>query len=868
MKTKKGKIWLSAALSLAMVGTAVGGFTALKTLEAKADGTPTLTEFVSWDGFKINGTSENATENRTSITCVVASWNRSLLYAENVTSQSQVEMELTSDKDVKLQLTVFDHASVATQYGTPITNETGALTANTKFTKSFKLGDLDSFGSATSCCFAFYFDNDSSTPSGAKVIVDKFTVDGVSYTPTVYTPENFVAAPDKAFKEYGDWTGATNCTVTAGTLEAMPDTDDRYATAVDNGRATVTIPANSPTTTADDGQVLSAWVEIPFYAALENGWPTDWMNFYVKLKAENITDVNFYFESINNCDECQNAAWKGWHGYRFNAWSQYTPSVSEGFRMATEAMGSRIKAYTDYHAAMPTKIVMAFIVKDTAQAASVEIGGMTFAKESPVFINDVGAPELAVGNFISWHTNFFFANPGDDGKDNTLTVDGDKYEGYKFSWDSTTQDSPNAAAEISNFDAAKTPNLHIGFYTDSEIKLGIGSAGATGAGAWDADLSEATAYGVGYHNVEIDVSGITAATFTLRFYFEGGLTMADLTAAKSMVVDSIVFYEDLEIVFDEVVSNGLYTDISTTETGISWKYDAASAGLYYQVNVPVNHWYSFVNRYLILDVSFSHDLKFGVYFDAKGGGTGGLIAHAEYQKGNYKLCLDAASVAGDNELNKLYFYCDVANTSEISLEKTVTIKSISFSDVPLLSSPNAAVVTINYAERTVSFDTTKYQVATTEDFATGTLLESGAAVTPGTKIYLREFRGEELSPVTQIDLAATVLTEADAPKATTVTEDAIRFSAQGYEYMLEGTDTAWKALGSWGNLEKGTEYTIKIRKAATDSAFASEAVTVKVTTEGSKGGCKGSIAGGLGVGLLACCLAAGAAVCFTKKRKN
>lgn len=860
MKTKQSKIWLSAALSLAMVGTAVGGFVALDTLEAKADGAVTLGKFISYDGYQFNGTSTNADENRTVMKCVVSGWNRTLLYAENVTSQSQVEMELTSDKGVTLQLTVFDNAA-SVQYGTPV-NE--ALTANTMFSKSFKLGEVASFGDATSCVFGFYIDTASATPSGAKITINKFTVDGVSYTKEDYDPskDEVVAAPEKAFKEFEQWTGATNCTVAAGTLEAMPNTDDRYATAIDNGRATITIPANSSTTTADDGQVISASVEIPFYEALTNGWPTDWTNLYVKLKAENITNVNIYFEEINNCDECTEAEWKGWHGINFALWSGGAPSVSEGFKVATEAMGSRLKSYTDYHTAMPTKLVLAFIVRDTTQEAKVEIGGMTFAKTAPVFINDVGAPELTLGEWNDQSNGNYTITPN-----SSLTVEEETYEGLKVEYAQTAQ-YDNMFAAVANFDATKTPNLHIGFYTDSDVVIAIYNN-------WTA-IQGHTAYTAGYHNVELDVSAI--ANFeNLRFYFDSANALEE-GDKKTVVIDSIVFYEDLEIVFDDAIPGAIYKDVETTETGISWKYDAAAAGEYHNVAIPVNHWYSFVGRYVIIDVTFSHDLKFGVGFTNSQWGNADLLAHVAYKKGDYKFCFDVSNAADDNALNKLWFYCDVANKSEIALEKTVNIKSITFSNVPALSSPNATVVTIDYAEQTISFDATKYQVSTTEEFTEGTLLESGAAITPGTKIYLREFRGEELSPVTEIELAATPLTAATAP-APDVTANSIRYSATGYEFKMEGKDNEWKTLGSWGGLTADTEYTIQIRKAATDSAFASDPVTVKITTTGNagtpggdekpaSGGCKSSIAGGLGIGLATCALTAGAAVCFVKKRKN
>lgn len=886
-RTKKGKIWLSAALSLAMVGTAVGGFVTLgETLEAKADGEATVGAFVSYDGYKFNGTSDDATENRTVIKCVVSGWLRSLVYVENVTGDSQVELGLTPDKAVTLQLTVFDNPAVTTQYGTPVNQE---LPANTLFEKSFKLSDLTAFDStATSCVLAFYIDTALATPSGARITVNTLTVDGVSYTKEAYDPDKDVSvtAPDKSFKEYEDWANTTTvgsstttaCTLGASTLEAMPDTDERYETAINNGAATISIPANATAVTTDDATyaTIHAAVEIPISEELTNGWPTDWTNFYLKLKVENIQEVYGYFQSVNNCDECQTTAqWTGWHAFAYSLWSGGAPSVSDGFRMASVGLGTYVENYTTTHTNMISKIVLAFVVKDATQAASVEIGGMTFGKEAPVFINDVGAPELALGDWNDVSNGNYTIT-----KDGTVAdADENEYTGLKIEYTKTAQ-YDNIYAAVANFDAAKTPNLHIGFYTDSEITFAIYNN-------WTG-LQGHTTYTAGYHNVELDVSAVDSFE-NLRFYFDSANALEE-GDKKTIVIDSIVFYENLEIALDDAITGAIYTDVETTETGISWKYDAASAGGFHNVAVPVNHWYSFVNRYIILDVSFSHDLKFGVGFTDSQWGNADLLQHIEYKKGDYKLCLDAANAANDNVLNKLWFWCDVNNGSEVALEKTVNIKSIKFSDVPALSSPNATVVEIDYAGRTISFDTTKYQVATTEEFTEGTLLESGAAVTPGTTIYLREFRGDELSPITEIELTATELTQENAPTPD-VTENMIRYTVTGYEYKMDGKDNAWKALGSWGNLTAGTEYTIQIRKVATEDAFASEVLTVKVTTktasssgndnnpgnsgnegnsnnnEGGKGG--NGLAIGLGVGgAVLVCVAAGLTVFFLKKRKK
>ena len=110
------------------------------------------------------------------------------------------------------------------------------------------------------------------------------------------------------------------------------------------------------------------------------------------------------------------------------------------------------------------------------------------------------------------------------------------------------------------------------------------------------------------------------------------------------------------------------------------------------------------------------------------------------------------------------------------------------------------------------------------------MLESGAAITPGTSLYLR---GENNSTAaTQIALPARPTLQKEDVPAATVGDNFIRWAVSGYEFKMG--DGEWNALGSWGNLQPGTAYTVSVRKAATATTFASESVDVIVTTTGTK----------------------------------
>lgn len=889
-KTLNLKARTLASIFFAIV-LAISGFAAVIAVrEAKADIQPravTIGTFNLEAGYTINGTSTDASQNRTAVSYnwSAATFSRIAIDVTGVTSASSVDLTLTPDADATVQVMLgngqWDWTGV---YGSPIAEST-AMTADTAFTRNIPLTALDT---ATTVWLLIYFDKNTITNVNKTIVFNQLEVDGVSYTPVPYTePPAHVDAPEKSFKEYADWTGANNCTLAENTLTKLTSTDEGYEEGmIDNGAAVVTVTAPSTTAmTSDDGHEITAYVEVPISETLTNGWPTDWTYFHIKLKANNVENVYGYFQSIDNCDECENntkytgeSFWKGWHAFSFSLWSGGAPSVSEGYRTASVPIGGYINPYLDTHAAAPSKIVLAIKVKDGSQPASLEIGGMTFGTNTaPKYINDIGVPELAIGDWATWGLHTIE-------KDQTLaTYTGTKVS-YEFADFTNSEGNPSERSvhvPVSNFDATKTPKLHFGFYTDSAITLAIGND-------WNA-LTEHKSYAAGYHEFDVDMSGVTSESFLLRAFLDAAATTFEGT--KNIIIDQVVFYNDVEIAFGESGSNGtIFTVSDASATGATVDYDEAdiSAGLAYCISVPVNNWYYFANRYLVFTVTFSKDTKFGVYFDSMnsqwGGGTAMLMNHTPYAKGTYTICLDTASIyaneqATDNGNNKIYFYFDAAPVEQLGTanEKTVTLSNVGFTDTKVLSSPNASVVTIDYTAETITFDGTLYQVSkSATDFTGDNLLATGATVTPGSTIYVRAVEGEAYSAATSIALPARPTVDLANP---TVTDNSIRYTgATGYEFKLEGKDTAWTALGSWGNLKAGTSYTVKIRKAATDTSFASAETTKTVTTTGkAPSGSGENEPEGLGtgaiVGIVIGCVAAVAIAAVVvllvlKKKKN
>ncbi len=852
MRTKllKGKTLLLAGLTFALVGTAAGA--GISTIRAAAEEEKTLTvgEFVCTDGggYVFNGTSDGTESTISYLGDLSAYFMR--VRVSNYTS-GNVVLNMTSKESAQIRGFIYSAGGWVNSSDVMTWEE---MTPETPYTKTFNpqeiLQSMDTFTDKSNFDLTFSFKSSAGVKN--RITVNSLTVNDVSYTLTEYDPskDEVVEVPEISFKEHTDWT-VTNGTASANTLDKLEG--DAAEGTVDNAAANIAV--------TDVAQPVK--IEIPLSQSL-TAWPTEWAKLYVKVKTTGIQKILGYIET----EVEDNAFCNDFFGKAENAWQiNSVPSISEDYKLITINLSDYFSKFIGKGNTV-SKIILVPVVESGATSAIIEFGGMTFGYEAPTFINDIGTPELAISEWVTWHQNLTVENKGELVVDENTT-----YSGLKFTWGSNMQADPNIAATVSNFDANKTSKLHIGFYTDSEMKFGVGHGG------FDPNLSEPTTYAKGYHNIEIDVSEIKTSTIDLKFFIESGVDLSAFEGTKNVVFDKIVFHNDVEVAFDEYKSNGSIYTVTPTESGMSWTYDVANvAGLRYYVAIPVENWYSF-NRYLVIDFTVSNDFTFTVFFnsgaDVNGSACFPGMYDAPYAKGRYLLCFDTAAFFENEYLTEngqtyIYMYCDGSVKDVPSLTKKVTLNSVYFSDKQIVPS---TVVTVNYMEQTIDFDDTKYEVSASEDF--GTLILKGGAVTPGTTLYVRAKGGA--SEVTQIVLEKPALTADTVPQAT-VSDNYIRYTAEGYEYKF-GENGEWTTLGSWGNLTAGTAYQIQIRIAATENSFASDIVTVTVTTTGgaetpnTDTETDSSLGGGAIAGIVIGCaaavaIAAGVAVFVVKKRKK
>lgn len=790
MKTKT-KLFLTAMLSALLFCACIVGGVSLQSHTVRADGL-TVGAFHTGDGYTFAGTSESPEENRTAISY---RWSAAGLFHTRVTvkgyTSGNIELGLRADKDANVRVVLFSVDGGWDIYYPDLLSTTN-LTAGQL--REWTLDPTESLKGKTEFDIGFYFDSDTVTAETKTVVVEKLTVAGTGYIPAEYTGPA-VVAPDKAFKDYTEWT-ATEGTVTASDLEKLPDTTGT----VDEGIARWDIDAN-----ASAPQLV-----VPFSQEFET-MPDTWSNLYVKYKFTNVSDVNVYVnEAISDNGIAYGISNNG-------AWNvTVTPSVTDGFEVSEAVVKAYIDKTNDNFIGVDSfiSLVMVPVVIDSTQPATVEFGGMTLDNGTPTFSTDIGTPELSVGGWITYNGYKIQENAtlGDTG-----------YSGVLITYTSDIIASASLSATVSNFNAEKYPLLHISFYTDSDIVMGV-------AENWNlfAD-APATQFAAGYHSIEIDMSGKTYAnnSFDLRFYFDSLSGKPEFDGEKNVVLTSVIFQKPLEIDMAAATSNGLFADITADDDGsLTWHYDAKDAGAYYFVSMPLNNWYAY-NRYLVIDMTIDSETVIGVWINS----SGCVMDHTKLGAGRYTLYLDTAyslsqSWVTENGYNTINIYCDVNNASATSLVKNVTINSATFVEqAEYTTSPNANAISVNYAEETVSYEE-GFEVSMTSDFAE--ILESGAKVAPGTTLYLRT-AGSATTIVTLAKRA--VITEATAPTYY-AEENFISFGSSNYEYKL-GEDGTWTNEGFWDGLEADTEYVVYIRIAATDSAYTSEEYRMTVRTAAS-----------------------------------
>ncbi len=229
------------------------------------------------------------------------------------------------------------------------------------------------------------------------------------------------------------------------------------------------------------------------------------------------------------------------------------------------------------------------------------------------------------------------------------------------------------------------------------------------------------------------------------------------------------------------------------------------------------------------------------------------IEGLEYRLGEAGEWQQDAEFAGLTVGTEYQIYYRYAATESAFESKAASITASTLGKHPM---PGADDITINYLTGTITFS--GIQVSKTEgSFTTANQLFSGAEVIPGMKLYLR--RPENL------EFAASdvfVLTLADAPAAPAESGVAVTKTGNSIKLVLEGAEfklgnQAYSSSGEFADLTANTEYTIRVRIAATESSFAGAELVLTVKTEGaSSGGCTSDVGGTLAL------LASVLAVCF------
>jgi hypothetical protein len=794
-------------LALSLSGLSVVAF---------AEGNPTVGAFTTNDAYKFNGTSETESENKTTVSY---NWTTAGTYlarvnVANYTGGGSIELSLTPVQNAHVRLVLFG-ASAWNVFGADAIADT-EMTAGEAFERTISLAAWDSdLTSARTFDLGFYFDSNIANTGNKKITVNKLSVGGVSYTPTEYTPEApEVQAPEKSFKELDDWT-VTNGTKSANTLEKL--TGDEANGTVDNAAGDITANAGAATVT----------IEVPLSETLP-GWPNDWSALYVKFKATNIASLAGHIEEVAAGDVnlfCADILGSAWN-------AEAVSSVTEGYKLSTV---SSLSTYFGAFKGDISKIVLVATVKDTSAEAKIEFGGMTFASTQPKFVNDISSPDLSIGEWAG--AACYTLTP-----DAEVTVgegkDAVTYSGLKVKYSATTQYA-NVKADVTNYDFTKHPKLRIGFYSSAAVKVGV-YANIEGS-QWDVAVKGHADYKAGYNSIIIDLEDKVYKSVNL--YIDSAEATTCETA-KTLVFDSVTFYTPFNVAAQDstaIIDGAVAIELQdTTDGSIQWTCETTNGASYSRVKVPVEHWYKF-DRYVLLDVTLDSPLKLGVYFNA-----GSLLEHAALSAGRYKLCLDTRaynnweSFVEDGD-NILLFYCDAGSgDGVVAGNKKVTVHSISFAETAeYVSSPDSSKASVNFANETVSIEE-GFEASASADF--NALLENGSAIAPGSTLYVR---GKDASTAaTEIKLPARpTLSAADAPTPTKG-ENYIRFGDASFEYKMG--DGEWAKTGSWGNLTAGTEYTVYVRKAATETAFRSEEVELKITTNGTKpsGGNDGDNNGG------------------------
>ena len=177
------------------------------------------------------------------------------------------------------------------------------------------------------------------------------------------------------------------------------------------------------------------------------------------------------------------------------------------------------------------------------------------------------------------------------------------------------------------------------------------------------------------------------------------------------------------------------------------------------------------------------------------------------------------SAAGSN--SKIYFRYSATSTGFASSSAEVAVPTRS-------AAPSTDVVTIDYVNETISFDSA-YEVNAAADFS-GSAIVSGGAIQPGSSVYVRTKATS--SALASASAPVSIPARPAAPEVTAV-DETIDGKADG---KITGVSAAMEyrpASGSWTACEGESvtglaDGTYNVRNKSTENSFAGEAATVTV----------------------------------------
>ncbi len=468
-----------------------------------------------------------------------------------------------------------------------------------------------------------------------------------------------------------------------------------------------------------------------------------------------------------------------------------------------------------------------------ANGAGAEVG--TEIAFSAELVEHVAPPEpekVTIGDWESSNANLTVTENG------TIEANNVTYTGLKASWNKDVGNDNRVSAPISAFDAAKTPTLHISFYTDSKIRFKVFDD--NNVALLNEELKpgdpDGSYYDAGYHSFDIDMSAVQSLN-GLWLYLDAWMPQAlDFEGTKNVVFDYIGF-GGIALGGVEDGSGDIFA--VNTESGLSLTWDAKNAvNKYLYVTVPVANWQPLFQRYLVLDMTFSESAQFsfflndGEHLDQWGNPDekSEFTKYVTYEKGRHVLCfdtkaiLDAGMIAAGKDL-KLYAFCFGGTEMVESQTNTVKFNSIEFKQTTV--SPLALIVDVNYVKGTVDFDDEKLEVSANADFET--LIAKGGTVQAG-KLYIRSKADNTVT--VEIELKNAVLTTENVPQPIITNTSISYMSAVGYEFKF-GENGEWGNTKFWDNLELNTVYKVYIRKLPSETAFESNVLEVTLQLDGN-----------------------------------